>query len=170
MNRYEVLQNILVGLLLAFLIQTILVPISRRAVQVLPWANNQPTSTSNVLPPARPPQFVDFAPFSIPNIASLLTEYYNLLIRICYYEPSEIAFSPHSIDNELCSRLNLSAEVIELRKSIPFPADYDTSLNKLLYQSSRAYVFTEPEDVIACRDPYVDIRENPDYEINLATL
>jgi hypothetical protein len=171
MNRYELLSNIIIGLLLAFLIQTILVPIFQRVSTALPWANYLPMSTNNVGAPARPPQFVDSAPFSIPNIASLLTEYYNLLIRICYYEPSDIAFPPHpTIDNELCSRLNLSAEVIELMQSIPFPATYDTSLNKLLYQSSRAYVFTDPEDLVASRDPWVDSREIPEAEVNLATL
>ena len=103
-------------------------------------------------------------PLHIPVIASLLTDYYDLLISLAFFIREEISFPPHTIDTELCTRLNLSAAVIETMRSIPFPRTYHISFCNPVYPCSRAFVFTDPEDIVASRDPWMPLQESGYYE------
>ena len=115
MNVRDLLLSLLLGIFLAVVLPVVLRPIIRRASLN---SNRYAMFTGNSL------QRTLFVPLSIPVIASLLTEYYDLLISLAYFTRDEISFPPHTIDTELCTRLNLSAAVIETMRSIPFPRTY----------------------------------------------
>ena len=100
-------------------------------------------------------------PLHIPAIASILTEYYDLLISLAFFIREGISFPPHTIDTELCTRLNLSAAVIETMRSIPFPRTYHISFCNPVYPCFRA---TDPEDIVASRDPWKPLQESRYYE------
>jgi hypothetical protein len=150
MNVRDLLLSLLLGIFLAVVLSAVLRPIIRRA---LLNSNLNPMSTGNSL------QRTISVPLPIPVIASLLTEYYDLLISLAYFSPDEISFPPHTIDIELSTRLNLSAAVIETMRSIPFPRTYHISFCNPVYPCSRAFVFTDPEDIVASRDPCMPLRE-----------
>ncbi|KAF8851553.1 hypothetical protein BDZ45DRAFT_707844 [Acephala macrosclerotiorum] len=61
-------------------------------------------------------------PFDPHEIASILSEYYQLMARMRYFSPDGIKYPPHDppIDVELAKSLDLEPQVIELLQVLPY--------------------------------------------------
>lgn len=91
------------------------------------------------------------------DIIALVTEYYHLVILLCYIPADTIEFPPplgREIDEELCHSLQLTPEVISLMRHLPCPQYEGIMLGfELFVPDSYANSFINTRLVRAGRDP-----------------
>lgn len=91
------------------------------------------------------------------QIISLVTEYYNLILSLCYLSAEEVDFPPpegRQIDEELCESLNLTSEVKSLMRRLPCPSAEGTMLEyEMFIPNSFANSFIDSKLIELGRDP-----------------
>lgn len=99
------------------------------------------------------------------QIIDLVTEYYNLILSLCYLSAEEVDFPPpegRRIDEELCNSFNLTPEVISLMRRLPCPSAEGTMLEyEMFIPNSFANSFVDSKLIELGRDP--EILERSDF-------
>lgn len=94
-------------------------------------------------------------PYSENEIIGLVTDLYNLLIKLAYISRDHIAWAPvggHAINEDLCHELQIAPEVISLMKRLPY-VDADCPYSLHLLPNSEPLSYLEDSDVERSRDP-----------------
>ncbi|KAH6692098.1 hypothetical protein BKA61DRAFT_564725, partial [Leptodontidium sp. MPI-SDFR-AT-0119] len=119
-----------------------------------------PRPSRFVIPrPPTPPIDTSSTPYDEELTVALLTELYNLLIKIGYLPSDSVIFPPstgHKINITLCEALNIDPAVISLMKRIPYTDHRVNDSEKLEYpvfQGAWMYNFLRDEDIEQSRDP-----------------
>lgn len=96
------------------------------------------------------------------RIIALVTEYYHLLISLCYISATDIDFPPfggREIDEALCQSLDIEAEIVSLTCHLPCPCDEGIMLEtELFIPASFANSFVNSKLVRLGRDPEIGER------------
>ena len=91
------------------------------------------------------------------HIVSLVTEYYNLILSLCYLSADEVDFPPpegRQIDEELCNSFNLTPEVRSLMRRLPCPSAEGTMTEyEMFILNSFANSFVNSKLIELGRDP-----------------
>ncbi|ETS76493.1 hypothetical protein PFICI_11880 [Pestalotiopsis fici W106-1] len=90
------------------------------------------------------------------TITQLVTEIYQLQIKLCAIEADQVAFPPdggHDINVELCESLHYSPAVISLMKKLPYPKKREMQLDISLLPQGFPLVYTDDLDIELGRDP-----------------
>lgn len=94
-------------------------------------------------------------PYNEDEIVSLVTELYELLVKLAYIDRDHIRWSPpggHAINEDLCRELQLAPEVISLLKWLPY-VDEDCPYALHLFPNSEPLSYLQDSDVERSRDP-----------------
>jgi hypothetical protein len=99
------------------------------------------------------------------KIIDLVTEYYQLLLSLCYLSADDVDFPPpegRDIDPELCESLSLTPEVISLMQRLPCPCAEGVMLGyQMFIPGSFANSFVNNKLIELGRDP--EIAERLDF-------
>jgi hypothetical protein len=99
------------------------------------------------------------------KIIDLVTEYYQLLLSLCYLSADDVDFPPpkgRDIDPELCESLSLTLEVISLMQHLPCPRTEGVMLGyQMFIPGSFANSFVNSKLIKLGRDP--EIAERLDF-------
>ncbi|KAF7529695.1 hypothetical protein G7054_g9775 [Neopestalotiopsis clavispora] len=90
------------------------------------------------------------------TIVELVTEIYQLQIKLCAIEADQIAFAPdggHHINVELCESLHYSPAAVSLMKRLPYPKKQEMQLDISLLPEGFPLVYTHDSDIYNGRDP-----------------
>lgn len=120
-----------------------------------PRYQDQPRRTPSPSPPPSPILNTINTPYNETEIASLLTELYELLVKLAYIPHEAVTWPPesgHEINEELCTQLGMDAAVISLMKRIPY-VNSDEGYGLHLFPRSEADSFLRDDDILESRDP-----------------
>lgn len=94
-------------------------------------------------------------PYNEDEIVSLVTELYELLVKLAYIDRDHIAWPPpggHAINEDLCRELRVAPEVISLLKRLPY-VDENCPYSLHLFPNSEPLSYLQDSDVERSRDP-----------------
>ncbi|KAK6223281.1 hypothetical protein LQW54_000398 [Pestalotiopsis sp. IQ-011] len=96
------------------------------------------------------------APYDEDEIVQLMTEIYQLHIKLCTIEADQVAFPPdgghYFIDEETCASLRIDPVVVSLMKRLPYPKKRETQVEFCLLPGGWPLVYTHYQDIYAGRD------------------
>lgn len=99
------------------------------------------------------------------KIIDLVTQYYQLLLSLCYLSADDVDFPPpegRDIDPELCESLSLTPEVMSLMRRLPCPCAEGVMLGyQMFIPGSFANSFVNSKLIELGRDP--EIAERLDF-------
>jgi len=118
-------------------------------------------------PPPSPILNTISTPYNEAEIVSLITELYELLVKVAYLDNGQVTWPPfdsgHLINVDLCKQLGLDAAVISLMKKIPYVDSREQEEDDVierpdlhgfhLFPRSMAYSFLRDDDITESRDP-----------------
>ncbi|ROV86863.1 hypothetical protein VMCG_10809 [Cytospora schulzeri] len=94
-------------------------------------------------------------PYNEDEFVGLVTNLYELLIKIAYLGRDQITWPPgggHAINEDLCRELQIKPEVVSLMKRLPY-VDGDFRYCIHLYPQSEPLSYLQDDDVERSRDP-----------------
>lgn len=96
------------------------------------------------------------APYDEDEIVQLITEIYQLHIKLCTIEADQIAFPPdgghYFLHEETCASLRIDPVVVSLMKRLPYPKEREMQLEFCLLPGGCPLVYTHYQDIYAGRD------------------
>lgn len=94
-------------------------------------------------------------PYNEDEIVGLITELYELLVKLAYIHRDHIAWPPpggHAINEDLCRELKVAPEVTSLLRRLPH-VDEDCPYSLHLFPNSEPLSYLQDGDVERSRDP-----------------
>ncbi|CZR66790.1 uncharacterized protein PAC_16691 [Phialocephala subalpina] len=114
-----------------------------------------PSPDRDPTPPPSPILNTISTPYDENEIVDLITELYELLVKLACFPPDEVTWPPepgHQINEVLCEELHLDPAVTSLMKKLPY-LDSDLRGQVHLFPGSEPYSFLKDGDILESRDP-----------------
>lgn len=95
-------------------------------------------------------------PYNEDEIVGLVTELYELLVKLAYIDRDHITWPPHgghAINEDLCRELQVALEVISLLNRLPYVDEKNCPYSPHLFPNSEPLSYLQDSDVERSRDP-----------------